>query len=284
MGFDRRRLLQTAFAAHAASGLTATDAAGQSPPGPTAADPRALAVAGRARLAAIPGMTMRGTEQIAMLLYPGFTALDLVGPHYFFASLLGATVHLATNQATLDPVASDLNLAIQPTARLDDVPDAVDVIFVPGGTTGTLDAMEHAATMDFLRRHGRSARLVTSVCTGSLLLGHAGLLRGRRATSHWATRDVLPAFGATPVDQRVVVDGNVLTGAGVSAGIDLGLAVSAALRGQPYAATQMLMAEYAPEPPFPGGTLQSTDPAIGGALAGMMAPVRARAEAIARRG
>ncbi|MGB7406131.1 MAG: DJ-1/PfpI family protein [Pacificimonas sp.] len=223
------------------------------------------------KLMAVPGLKMHGDEQVAILMYPGFTALDLVGPHYFFACMMGATVHLVTTEDDLSPVPSDLGLAIAPTIRMQDVPTELDILFAPGGTAGTVTTMKNEAAMAWLADRARHARFVTSVCTGSLLLGKAGLLNGRRATSHWAGMDVLPLFGATAIDERVVTDGNVITGAGVSAGLDFGLAVVAALRGRPYAEALMLQAEYAPEPPFPGGTIAATDPAIAGPMVGMFA-------------
>jgi putative intracellular protease/amidase len=226
---------------------------------------------------------MTGTEQIAMLLYPGFTALDLVGPHFFFACLSGARVHLVSTHDTADPVVSDLNLAIQPTMRLSDVPDTLDVVFVPGGSDGTLAAMQHTPTMNYLKTRGRSARIKTSVCTGSFVLAAAGLLQGKRATSHWLARESLTAFGATPVDERVVIDGDTITGAGVSAGLDMGVAVVEKLRGRPYAQALMLQAEYAPQPPLIGGRPDNTDPAITQILRAR-SRFSAQAEAIAAAG
>jgi putative intracellular protease/amidase len=232
------------------------------------------------RLMAVPGLNMHGEEQVAMLLYPGFTALDLVGPHYFFASMMGAQVHLVTNQSDLSPVPSDLGLAIQPTTTLSDCPLETTVLFTPGGTNGTLAAAGDAATLAFLRSRAARARCVTSVCTGSLILGAAGLLQGKRATSHWVVRDVLRRFGATPVDRRIVVDGKTITGAGVSAGLDFALSVVEILRGRPYAEALMLQAEYDPQPPFRGGSPERTDPDIAGPLRDMFAGFVARAEAL----
>lgn len=225
-------------------------------------------------LMAIPGMKMHGDEQVAMLLYPGFTALDLVGPHYFFACMMGATVHLVTTGTPHAAVSSDLGLAIQPTATFDSVPRNLDLLFVPGGTTGTIAAMEDKRVTGWLADRGAPAKLVTSVCTGSMLLGKAGLLKGKRATSHWVTRPLLPRVGATPVDARVVSDGNVVTGAGVSAGLDFALAIVARLRGAPYAQALMLQAEYHPEPPLAGGTLATTPSAIATAMDDMFAAVK----------
>lgn len=211
----------------------------------------------------LPGVKMTGDEQIAMLLYPEFTALDLVGPYHFLAGMMGAKVHLVSNQKDLMPVRSDLGLAIQPTVTIEDCPRDLSIVFVPGGTSGTIQAARDARTLAFVRDRAERAQFVTSVCTGALVLGAAGLLKGKRATSHWSVRNLLGQFGATPVDQRVVHDGKVITGAGVSAGLDFGLSVVSMLRGQPYAAASMLTAEYHPQPPFLGGTLETTPASVG---------------------
>lgn len=204
------------------------------------------------------GDNLIGTEEIAMVLYPEFTALDLVGPHYFFACMMGAKVHLVTTQDTLDPVPSDLGLAIQPTITMRDTPKDLDVLFFPGGTRGTMNVMKSPETIAWAKDRAARAKHITSVCTGSLILAKAGLLEGKRATSHWATVPILEDFGAVPMgDERVVTDGNIITGAGVSAGIDFALAMVAMMRGQPYAEALMLQAEYAPQPPFEGGTLET---------------------------
>lgn len=263
---DRRELLRLIALLPAASLLA-----------PAAAD--AFAPQQEPHGAGIPNMM--GSEQIAMLLYPGFTALDFVGPHFFFSGLMGAKVHLVTNQATLAPVTSDAGLAITPTARLADLPEKLDVIFVPGGFAGTLAAMAHAPTLDFLRAHAATTRFKTSVCTGSFILAAAGLLKGRKATTHWMARETLSKFGATPVDQRVVRDGDIITGAGISAGLDMAIAVVDALRGPAYAKAQMLQAEYAPAPPFIGGRPENTDPAITQAIRSMLGGFNAAAERLA---
>jgi putative intracellular protease/amidase len=233
-------------------------------------------------MADVLGPNVAGHEQVAMLLYPGFTALDLVGPQYFFACLFGATVHLVTTESTLVPVESDLGLAIMPTTTMAHAPRDLDVLFVPGGTQGTIDAMQRPDVLKFLADRGARAPHVTSVCTGSMVLGKAGLLKGKRATSHWATRPILAEFGATPIDARVVTDGNVTTAAGVSAGLDFGIAIVEALRGRPYASALMLQAEYSPQPPFSGGTLATTDPAVGELMGSMFAPVAERFRKAAR--
>lgn len=193
-----------------------------------------------------------GRERIAMLLYPEFTALDLTGPQYMFANLMGAKVHLVA--ATRDAVRSDTGVTIVPDMRMEDCPSDLDILFVPGGSVGTLKAMQDSRLVNWIAEQARTTSLVASVCTGSMLLGQAGLLRGRRATSHWATHEILSAFGAIPVHERVVWDGKFVTGAGVSAGLDLGLAIVARLRDPTYAQSVQLLAEYAPAPPFDAGT------------------------------
>ena len=234
------------------------------------------------RMADVLGPGLNGTEQVAMLLYPGFTALDLVGPQFFFGGMFGATVHLVTTEPDLTPVKSDLGLAIVPTVTMANAPRDLDILFVGGGTEGTMNVMQRKDVIAFIADRGARAKHITSVCTGSMILGMAGLLKGKRATSHWIARPVLTEFGAIPVDARFVTDGNVTTAAGVSAGLDFGIAVVEALRGKPYAAALMLQAEYHPQPPFAGGTLATTDPAVGAMMSEMFAPAADRFRAIAK--
>lgn len=278
MTLERRSLLLGAGSAlFAAPFLALERAAAQIAAGeisPALAAARKESEAAHIELMGINGIKMHGDEKIAMLLYPGFTALDLVGPHFFFACMMGAKVDLVTTQNNLDPVASDLQLAIAPTAKLEDIDGPLDIMFVPGGTVGTASVMADERSMQWIAEQAKKARYITSVCTGSMILGKAGLLKGKRATSHWAAHAVLPDFGAIAVDKRVVVDGNLITGAGISAGIDFGLSIVAALRGKKYAEALRLQAEYAPEPPVDGGTLSDTDPAIANAMDGMFAMVR----------
>lgn len=281
-----RRDILAAAAALLASGALAAPGRAQA----AAATPGALAEAMRVseaaheRLMEVPGLIMHGSERIAMLAYPGFTALDLVGPQYFFASMMGAKIDLVAK--TMAPVKTDTGFAILPTATFADVAPGPTVLFVPGGTQGTIDAMADDATVDFLAATAKGAAFVTSVCTGSLLLGMAGLLTGRRATGHWVTRDLLARFGAVPDDRRVVRDGNVVTGAGVSAGLDFALTIVTTLRGKPYAQALALQAEYAPEPPLPPGTVATTPPEIAEPMRLMFTPLVVKAEALApsRRG
>jgi cyclohexyl-isocyanide hydratase len=221
-----------------------------------------------------------GKEQIALLLYPGFTALDLVGPHHMLASLMGAQVHLVA--ATKEPVRSDTGLSLVPDMTLEEAPAELDILFVPGGGEGTLKAMQDGKLVAWIAGSARKAKLVASVCTGSMILGQAGLLRGKRATSHWATHDLLKDFGAIPVDQRVVWDGKFVTGAGVSAGLDLGLAVVARLRDKPYAQSVQLLAEYAPQPPFHAGTPKTAPRDVRQMMGTMFDPLRAGMRASAK--
>lgn len=216
---------------------------------------------------------MHGEEHIAMLLYPGFAALDLVGPQYLFAAMMGATIYLISPTNDLKPVTSGEGLAIVPTHTPSDCPEALDIFFVPGGANGTVEAMKNAQLIDFIAGKAASSNYVTSVCTGSLLLGKAGLLKGKKATSHWTTLDLLPEFGAIPVKDRVVWDGNLITGGGVTAGIDFGLQVVAALRGKTYAQTIQLEAEYDPAPPYDSGSPEKADPFVRDNLKGIMTPL-----------
>lgn len=212
----------------------------------------AAALASPHRAAALTESAGRSdtSKRIAILLYPGMTALDVVGPQNLLAGL-GAIELVA---ARTGPVASDTGLSITATHDFDACARDLDILLVPGGD-GTPAQMREPATLAFLADRAARAAWVTSVCTGSLILGAAGLLRGYRATSHWCVRDtVLPLLGAEPVDQRVVFDRNRVTAAGVSAGLDFALALAARLRGGAYARTAQLVAEYAPQPPFAAGT------------------------------
>ena len=198
--------------------------------------------------------------------------LDFAGPHYMLAGLMGASVHLVAK--TGEPVASDTKLAIMPTATFETCPAELDVLFVPGGSTGTLAAMKDEAFIAFVKDRGARAKYIASVCTGSLILGRAGLLQGYAATSHWVVRDLLPHFGATAGESRVTEDRNRITGAGVSAGIDLGLTLVQRLRGGYYAKAMTLLAEYDPHPPIEAGTPQKAGPEITAELESMFAPLK----------
>lgn len=277
MTADRRTLLGGFSALAALAPFLSLERAMAAAQPPNLRDVDAAAAEAHVQLMAVPGLNMHGDEEVAMLLYPGFTALDLVGPHYFFASMMGAKVHLVTTEPDLSPVPSDLGLAIAPTTTLADCPRDLTLLFTPGGTTGTLAAADNPTVLNFIADRAGRATCVTSVCTGALILGAAGLLRGHKATSHWIVRDMLGHFGAVPTDARVVTDGKLVTGAGVSAGLDFALAVVERLRGRPYAEALMLQAEYHPEPPFKGGSFADTDPAIAGPMRDMFSGFVARA-------
>src|SRR5262245_47453944 len=195
--------------------------------------------------------------QVGMLLYPGLTLLDLIGPQTAWS--WHAKIHLVWK--TRDLIVSDSGVVLQPTTTFADCPHDLDILFVPGGF-GTAAAMQDRAVLDFLDARAAHARYITSVCSGSLILGAGGVLRGYNATSHWAVLDRLPLFGAEPVDARVVVDRNRITGGGVTAGIDFGLVLLAKLRGEEVARVIQLVMEYDPEPPFQAGSPHSAGPAI----------------------
>ncbi|HEX2687930.1 MAG TPA: DJ-1/PfpI family protein [Kofleriaceae bacterium] len=196
--------------------------------------------------------------QIAMLLFPKLTQLDLTGPHEVLARIPGATVHLVARSR--EPVVSETGLAIVPTATFDELP-RVDLVFVPGGF-GQIAAADDAETIGWLRAAGATARWITSVCTGALLLGAAGLLDGYHAATHWAYMDLLPLVGATPEPQRVVVDRNRITGGGVTAGIDVALRIAAEVSGREVAEQIQLQLEYDPHPPFGAGHPDVAPPAL----------------------
>jgi cyclohexyl-isocyanide hydratase len=189
------------------------------------------------------------TLQIGFLVFPQVQQLDLTGPHEVLASVPGTATHLVWK--TREPVISSNGLALTPTATYDDCPK-LDVICIPGGS-GVTALLQDAQTIAFVQKQAAGARYVTSVCTGSLLLGAAGLLKGRRATTHWAYHALLEPLGAIPTHGRVVRDGNLLTGGGVTAGIDFGLTLAAELAGREQAQAIQLELEYAPAPPFNAG-------------------------------
>jgi len=198
------------------------------------------------------------TTRIGMLLFPRLTELDLTGPYEVFAQMPDTRVHLISR--SLEPVVSAYGLAISPDTTFDDCPP-LDVLFVPGGP-GISGTIESAPTLAFLRQRASAAKFVTSVCTGALVLGAAGLLKGYRATTHWLSLDLLPIVGAVPVSDRVVVDRNRITGAGVTAGIDFGLVVAAHLFGEDVARSIQLMMEYDPAPPFDSGSPRTASAAL----------------------
>ena len=195
---------------------------------------------------------------IGMLLFPRLTQLDLTGPYELFHRIPGAEVHMLWK--TLDPVRTEAGFGLLPDTTLADCPP-LDVVFVPGGF-GQVDLMDDEEVLSFLRRQGENAKYVTSVCTGALVLGRAGLLDGYEATTHWAYVDLLPSFGARPVKGRVVRDRNRITAGGVTAGIDFGLTMVAEIAGEAAARAIQLGLEYDPAPPFDAGHPDKADPAL----------------------
>jgi len=196
--------------------------------------------------------------RIGLLLFPDITQLDMTGPYEVFTKFPEAEVRLIWK--TLEPVKAGGGMRIMPDTTFADCPQ-LDLVCVPGGS-GMNPLMEDAETLAFLKKQAVGARYVTSVCTGALVLGAAGLLKGRRAATHWMSREMLSAFGATPVAERVVVDGNVITGGGVTAGIDFALRVAAEAFGEDLAKAIQLGIEYDPHPPFNAGSPEGAGPAV----------------------
>jgi cyclohexyl-isocyanide hydratase len=207
----------------------------------------------------------------AMLLVPGMTQLDLTAPYEVFVRCPRAKVHLAWK--TLDPVVTEHGLTILPTITLDALP-AADVLFIPGGR-GTNALLNDPEVLAWVRQLAQGAAHVTSVCTGALVLGAAGLLKGKRATTHWTAMDFLPLLGALPVNQRVVSDGKLLTGGGVTAGIDFALSLAAEMHGIDVAQAIQLAIEYNPAPPFDSGHPDCAPPAVAAALGARIEPRQA---------
>ena len=224
---------------------------------------------------------MASQRLIGMLIFPRLTQLDMTGPYEVLARLPNTTVHLVAH--TLDPVRTDRGMMLVPTVTYADCP-SLDVVMVPGGP-GQQDLMEDAVVLEFLQRQAAEAKYMTSVCTGSLVLGAAGLLKGKRATSHWAAIEHLSLLGAVPVRERVVVDGNIVTGAGVASGIDFALTLAAILEGENVAREIQLQIEYDPAPPFNSGSPRTASAETVEALRGRLTPLNeARREVASRVG
>ena len=196
--------------------------------------------------------------QIGLLLFPDITQLDLTGPYEVFTKFPDTDVHLVWK--TLDPVRSAGGMRLLPTAVFADCPP-LDLICVPGGA-GMNPLLNDEETLDFVRRQASGARYVTAVCTGSLVLGAAGLLAGKRATTHWMSLPMLSAFGCEPVAERVVVDGGTITGGGVTAGIDFALTIAGELFGAETARRIQLAIEYDPRPPYDAGSPARADASL----------------------
>lgn len=216
---------------------------------------------------------------VGSLLFEGIDQIDFTGPFEVLARLPNSTLHVFGK--TTAPVRDTRGLLLTPEKTLAEVPP-LDLLHVPGGP-GQEALMEDEEVLSFLRRQAAGARFVFSVCTGALICGAAGLLRGKRATTHWNSFDLLPLFGAIPVNERVVIDGNLVCAAGVTAGIDGALRVAALLRGDRAAQQIQLYMQYAPEPPFNSGTPESAPAEVLAAARKSAQPLLARRLVTARR-
>ena len=214
--------------------------------------------------------------QVGMLLYPQLTLLDLLGPQTVLSG--HAEIHLVWK--TREMIWTDTGIGILPTATFGECPKDLDVLFVPGGP-GMIPAMQDPEVIAFLADRGARAKYITSVCSGSVILGAAGLLRGYKATSHWAATDLLPLFGAEVEEGRVVTDRNRISGGGVTAGIDFGLVLLAKLRGEDVAKMTQLAMEYDPQPPFQSGSPKDAGAVMTQAFLSMMEPLNRQTRQIA---
>jgi cyclohexyl-isocyanide hydratase len=214
-----------------------------------------------------------------MLIFPRLTQLDMTGPYEVLARLPDTQVDLVAK--TMDPVTTDRGMQIVPTVTYETCPP-LDIVMVPGGP-GQQDLMEDEAALSFLRKKAAGAKYVTSVCTGSLVLAAAGLLKGKRATCHWAAIEHLALLGAVPTKERVVVDGNVVTGAGVASGIDFALTLASILEGEAVAREIQLQIEYDPDPPFDGGSPKTARPETIAALSSRLSKLNEERRTVATR-
>jgi cyclohexyl-isocyanide hydratase len=217
--------------------------------------------------------------RIVEILFQGLTQLDFTGPHTVFSRLPDTETIVASLKG--GPITSDGGLTFAGTVRLADI-DRCDLLFVPGGLSAT-DMIQDAAFMAEVKRLAKHARYLTSVCTGSLILGAAGLLQGKRAACHWAWRDLLALFGAIVEPDRIVRDGNIVTGGGVTAGIDFALALAAELAGVDEAQMIQLSIEYAPAPPFTAGRPETAPPDVLARFRQRIEPILAKRHADASR-
>ena len=215
---------------------------------------------------------------IGLLCFPAIQQLDLTAPYEIFAALPEARVHLIWKD--LSPVTSATGLVLTPTTTLAECPP-LDVLCVPGGA-GINALLLDSEILDFLRRQAAQSRYVTAVCTGALVLGAAGLLRGKRATTHWASLPLLPLLGAEPVAERVVRDGNVFTAGGVTAGMDFALTLAAEIAGETHAQAIQLGLEYDPAPPFRAGSPDLAPPEVVAAARARLAAIQAEREILLR--
>ena len=221
--------------------------------------------------------------QVGMIIFPGMTNLDFVGPLEVLARMPNTDVHILAKE--LSAIETDLGYSVSPTMKIGQEPP-LDLIFIGGGR-GVNALLEDEMMLAYLEKVGQHVQWVTSVCTGALVLGAAGLLRGYKATTHWTAMEVLPLLGAEPVYRRVVVDRNRVTGGGVTAGIDFGLTIAALLHGDATAQSLQLGMEYNPEPPFQAGSPAIAPPEITSRIRESMSGVTAKrmslAEAVARK-
>ncbi|CAN2536604.1 Isonitrile+hydratase [Methylocapsa aurea] len=204
-----------------------------------------------------PTLPDPNAPKVAMLIYPKMVAIDLIGPLSVFTVARWNIQLIWKDKA---PLATDVCVSIAANTTFAESYADPDILFVPGGLMGTIACMQDPAVIDFVANRGARAKWVASDCTGSLILGAAGLLEGYDATSHWAVADLLPLLGARHVDKRVVRDRNRFTAGGATAGIDLGLVLVAALDGEETSRRDQLILEYAPEPPFHNGTPAEAGP------------------------
>ena len=239
-------------------------------------------------IAAASGAQIQGTSDtgtagkkklvIGTFIYPRMDQIDFTGPFAVLSRLPDSELHVMALER--GPIKDHKGLVLTPQTTISEAPP-LDVLHIPGGP-GQEALMRDERVLSMIRRHADQGRLVFSVCTGALLCGAAGILRGRRATTHWSAFDLLHYFGATPVNARVVVDGNIVTAAGVTAGIDGALRLAALLRGDRVAQEIQLDIQYAPEPPFNAGTPQSAPGEVVDALKERFGPLTEARRATAR--
>lgn len=213
--------------------------------------------------------------KVGMLIHPEMVLLDHVPAHTAFALTMSDITLVWKSR---EPVSTDIGISLMPEADFESCPRDLDVLFVPGGLGGTIKCIEDPAVVDFIADRGARAKWVTSVCTGSLLLGAAGLLRGYRATGHWHSKHLLSHFDAVVTNDRVVSDRNRVTGGGVTAGLDFGLAIASKLRGENWAKSIQLILEYDPQPPFAAGNAQHAGRAVVDLVDPLLTPQLKRAQ------
>lgn len=261
---NRRRFLQS-LAMAGVGGYVLTQSASANAADAPATQPKIIPIGTLGSAGAGPDRL-----KIAMLIHPKMVMQDLIGPLTVF-NLMRCEIHLVWKNR--EPIMTEVGLPMTPTTLFRDCPKNLDVLFAPGGLDGSIAVMDDPEVLEFFAEQGKTARYITSDCTGSLVLGAAGLLRGYKATSHWSVRDEpLKLLGAIPTHDRVVIDRNRITGGGVTAGIDFGLTLAAILRGQEAAEGIQLVIEYAPAPPFNAGTPETAPKAIYDGMVARRAP------------